>query len=139
MPGPAPKENRRRANEPASGEWRSAPGVGWLHGDVPDPPDGLLEPSRVAWETWFGAWFASFWSPADLPGLRQLIRLYDQVEREEFQRAAELRLQMTAYGITPEGQQKRHWKPPRGVDEPRVRRSAGGRRESSLEVIQGGG
>ena len=26
-----------------------------------------------------GAWFAAFWSPADLPGLRQLVRLYDQV------------------------------------------------------------
>lgn len=67
--------------------------------------------SLEAWSTWFGSWFASFWTPADLPGLRQLIRLYDQVERGEFQRASELRLQMDTYGITPKGQQDRRWKP----------------------------
>jgi hypothetical protein len=58
------------------------------------------------------AWFASFWTPADLPGLRQLVRLYDEVERGEFTRASELRLQMDTYGITPKGQQDRRWKPP---------------------------
>jgi hypothetical protein len=42
--------------------------------------------------------------------------LYDQVERGEFQRANELRLQMDTYGITPKGQQDRRWKPPK-VDE----------------------
>jgi hypothetical protein len=59
-----------------------------------------------------GAWFASFWTPEDLPGLRTLIRLYDQVERGEFQRCSELRLQMDNYGITPKGQQDRRWRAP---------------------------
>jgi len=68
--------------------------------------------SLEAWSTWFAAWFAAFWSPVDVPGLRQLIRLYDQVERGEFQRAGELRLQMDTYGITPKGQQDRRWKAP---------------------------
>ena len=115
MPGPAPKEpqERRRRNEPAKGEWRYAEGIGWQHGRVPKCPDGLTAASKTAWKTWLNAWFASFWTPDDLPGLRQVIRLYDQIERGEFQRAGELRMQMNEYGISPKGQQDRRWKPPR--------------------------
>lgn len=111
--GPAPKEDgeRRRRNE-AERPWTPTAGSGWQHGELPKVPDGLLKASRDAWRTWFTAWFAARWSPADLPGLRQLIRLYDQVERGEFQRMSELRLGMDTYGITPKGQQDRRWKPP---------------------------
>jgi hypothetical protein len=111
--GPAPKpdgERRRRAKP--TRDWKPTPGTGWQHGDLPDPPDGLLKASREAWHTWLTAWFAAHWTPADLPGLRHLIRLYDQVERGEFQRASELRLSMDTYGISPKGQQDRRWKPP---------------------------
>lgn len=62
------------------------------------------------------SWFAAHWTPSDLPGLRQLIRIYDQVERGEFQRANELRLQMDTYGITPKGQQDRRWAPPKSQE-----------------------
>lgn len=109
---PKPKGERQRRNVPERGEWKPTDGVGWQHGDMPEAPDGLLEASRLAWSTWMGAWFAAHWSPEDLPGLRQVIRMYDQVERGEFQRAAELRLQMDTYGITPKGQQDRRWAPP---------------------------
>lgn len=68
--------------------------------------------SITAWNTWFAAWFAAFWSPADLPGIRHMIRLHDQVERGEFQRSTELRMTMDTYGVTPKGQQDRRWKPP---------------------------
>jgi hypothetical protein len=51
-------------------------------------------------------------------GLRQVIRLYDQVERGEYVRATELRLAMDTYGITPKGQQDRRWKRPEPTDEP---------------------
>lgn len=139
MPGPAPQEQRRRRNAPASGDWETASGFGWQHGDVPDPPDDLLEVTVHAWNVWMGSWFAAFWVPEDLPGLRVIAKLYDQVERGEYTRASELRLQMTAYGMNPEGQQKRHWKPPEG-DSGSVpaRRERKDRRASSLEVIQGG-
>jgi len=111
--GRAPKENRQNEHDtPTRGEVRTADGEGWQHGDVPPAPDGLMAESVAAWSTWMGAWFAAFWTPADLPGLRQLVRLYDQVERGEFQRAGELRLQMDTYGITPKGQQDRRWKAP---------------------------
>lgn len=49
---------------------------------------------------------------ADLPGLRVLVKLYDEVGRGEFVRAGELRLWMDTYGLTPKGQQDRRWKPP---------------------------
>ena len=108
-----PKENRRRRNEPERGEIKHAADRGWQHGEIPAPPPKLLKASIEAWSTWMGSWFAYFWTPDDLPGLRQVIRLYDQVERGEFQRAGELRLQMDTYGITPKGQQDRRWRPPK--------------------------
>jgi hypothetical protein len=112
--GRAPKDNEQRRNHhaPQRGEWTPAAGVGWQYGDAPEPPDGLMAASAEAWQVWMGAWFAAHWTPDDLPGLRTLIRIYDQVERGEFQRANELRLQMDTYGITPKGQQDRRWAPP---------------------------
>jgi hypothetical protein len=65
-----------------------------------------------AWNTWMRSWYAAHWTPDDLPALRQLARLYDQVERGEYQRAGELRLWSDTYGITPKGQQDRRWLPP---------------------------
>lgn len=111
--GPAPKSQRRNPSDvPQRGDWTAVPDIGWQHGPIPEAPDGLLKPSREAWATWMASWVAAHWTPTDLPGLRQLIRLYDQVERGEFQRSGELRLQMDTYGITPKGQQDRRWSPP---------------------------
>ena len=78
--------------------------------------DGLMPASVLAWQTWMTSWFAAHWTPEDLPGLRQVIRTYDQLERNEFQRGPELRLLMDTYGITPKGQQDRRWARPK--DEP---------------------
>ena len=108
--GPQPKAERVRRVEPVRGEAVVAVAQCWSHGEIPPAPDGLMPASLEAWTIWFGSWFASFWSPADLPGIRQMIRLYDQVERGEFQRASELRLTMDTYGVTPKGQQDRRWK-----------------------------
>lgn len=115
--GPGAKTVRRRANPPARGEWTPTPGVGWQHGELPRPPARLRSASTEAWNTWVRAWFAAHWTPEDLPGLRVVIRLYDQVERGEFQRSAELRLQMDTYGITPKGQQDRRWARPKADEE----------------------
>jgi hypothetical protein len=113
MPGPPPKVTRRRRNAPASGEWKPTAGIGWQHGPIPKPPAGLMPPTLAAWATWFGAWFASHWSAADLPGIRHVALLYDAVERGELQRAGEKRMAMDGYGITPKGQQMLHWAPPK--------------------------
>jgi hypothetical protein len=115
MAGPAPKDpsQRRRRNRPARGEVLEATATSWQHGPVPGPPDGLLPASLDAWSIWFASWPASFWTAGDVPALRLLVRLYDQVERGEFQRAAEVRVLMDTYGITAKGQRARRWGPPR--------------------------
>lgn len=124
--GPAPKQpaERRRTNRPQAGEWRHAPRGGWQHGEHPAPPAKLLKTSRETWETWLGAWFAGFWVPDDLPALRQVIRLYDEVERGNLKVYSQLRLAMDNYGITPKGQQERRWLPPE--EEPGEARANGG-------------
>ena len=110
--GRAPKPDRvNQSDVPIRGENVVASASGWV-GEVPSPPDGLMPASLEAWSTWFAAWFASFWTVSDVPALRQMVRLFDQVERGEFQRATELRLMMDTYGVTPKGQQDRRWKPP---------------------------
>jgi hypothetical protein len=65
-----------------------------------------------------GAWFAAHWLPVDLPGLRLVINLYDQVQRGEYVRSGELRIHMDGYGITPKGQQDRRWTPPKPDEAP---------------------
>ena len=113
-PTPTKPDERRRRNTdpPARGEWASADGVGWQHGPIPEPPDGLLAPSVVAWEAWFRGWVAAHWDPQDLPALHVVVGLYDQVERGEFQLVREFRHWMDGYGLTPKGRQDRRWIPP---------------------------
>ena len=120
MPGRAPKppEVRRNRRPPIRGEWKPSSDRGWQHGPVPDPPTGLMPESVKAWSTWMHAWFATHWTEDDLPGLRTLIRTYDQVERNEFQRGPELRILMDTYGVTPKGQQDRRWAAPKPTDTP---------------------
>lgn len=115
MPGPPPKDpsQRRRRNRPARGEFRESEVVGWQHGPVPDPPEGLHPDSVKAWNAWMEAWFAAFWGPWDIPCLRVVARLHDQVIRGNHQRSAELRYWSESFGITPTGQQKLRWARPK--------------------------
>jgi len=113
MSGPIPKEQRRRRNKPARGDWRARSSLGWQHGEIPPAPEGVMPATQAAWSAWMQAWFAAHWTPADLPGLRQVARLFDQLERGEFTRAAELRMGMDNYGITPKGQAFLRWAPPK--------------------------
>ena len=133
--GPAPKASRRRRTEPLRGDWVAPGDTHWQYGEVPEPPEGLMPAALEAWNIWFGAWFAAFWKREDIPGIRQIIRLYDQVERGEFQRASELRLSMDTYGITPKGQQDRRWRLPDSKPEPSVRKSVARERFGHLSVI----
>ncbi len=61
------------------------------------------------------AWFASHWTVDDLPILRQVIRLFDKVERNDASSAelTQYRQLLDSYGITPKGQQDRRWSAPK--------------------------
>ena len=120
MAGPAPKPNRRSRHKLARGPISQTVGVGWQYGDVPEPPDGLMPASLVAWSTWFAAWFAANWMPDDLPVLRLMVRLYDEIERGKTKAAdkAQLHTWMRAYGITPDGQLLLRWARPKAEEAP---------------------
>lgn len=99
--------------------------------------------SEEAWRVWFGAWFAAHWSPEDVPALRHLVGLYDQVERGKFERHNELRLAMDTYGITPKGQQDRRWTKsadpvPTPVPSKAATKKQAGRDDRALRVLTGG-
>ena len=134
-PAPKPTEQRRRRNAAARGEWTATPGLGWQSGPVPAPPDGLMPATIAAWTTWMQSWVAAHWTPTDLPGLRQLVRLYDQVERGEYVRMTELRLLMDTYGITPKGQQDRRWVPPKADADPVAPDAPGGKLYGHLRAV----
>jgi len=122
MPGrgpvPKPPAQRRTRHKPQLGEMVATPGVGWQHGPIPVPPDGLMPASLAAWETWMASWVAAHWQPMDLPGLRKVVLLYDATERGELHRSGELRMSMDVYGISPKGQQDRRWAAPKVDDVP---------------------
>lgn len=96
---------------PVSNPWNHAPASGWQHGDVPEPPDGLLSSSVEAWHLWFGAWWAAFWSPADLPSLRTAVVTYDRVMRGD-EKVTALGI-LDKLGITPKGRQDLRWAAPK--------------------------
>ena len=135
--GPAPKDpsSRRRKNAPARGDWQPSTTIGWQHGDTPDPPPGLSPAAIDAWRTWMGSGFAAHWDPGDLPGLRVLIRLYDEVMAGRGTLAGELRLWADNSGVTPRGQQDRRWQPP--ADDQAPAAPAGGDRYSHLRILEG--
>lgn len=112
--GMAPKAptSRRNGHAPIRGEWSPTEKQGWQHGEIPKPPAKLTTAARDAWSVWFKAWFAAHWTPDDLPGLRQVIWLYNACAKGDQTRAGELRQMMDNYGITPKGQQDRRWAKP---------------------------
>lgn len=118
MPGqgraPKPQAERRNHVPPSRGEWKRTELIGWQHGPTPKPPPRLTKVSKETWDIWFAAWWAAHWQPEDLPVLRQIICLYDAIERQEASAAelSQFRQLIDTYGITPKGQQDRRWAPP---------------------------
>ena len=93
-------------------EFVSAPGVGWQHGEVPEVPSGLTAAGERAWVTWFGAWWAAFWQPEDVPALEMTVRLYDGHLAGHVD-AGKVVPMLDRYGITPKGRQDLRWQPPK--------------------------
>lgn len=145
-PAPKPTTQRRTAHAPIRGEWQATPGIGWQHGEIPPVPDGVHADTREAWGIWMRAWFASHWTPDDLPGLEHLASLHSECRtafHEPFIESegprggtiyvrrpspvTELRQMLDNYGITPKGQQDRRWEAPKAeAEQPTRKRAATG-------------
>lgn len=84
------------------------------------------------------SWFASHWTPADLPGLRIVIAQYDAVQRggTKANDVTALLRGMDTYGITPAGQQSRRWTPPDADVEPAAKPKPPSR-YAHLKVVNG--
>ncbi len=117
LPPKLPSQRRRR-NPPTRGEYSAVAAIGWQHGPIPKPPSGLGTEARLAWSTWMASWVAAHWHPGDLPQLRVLVRLFDQVSTGVASTSliSETRSWMDGYGITPKGQQDRRWVAPKASD-----------------------
>lgn len=111
-PGRKPKPPGEAVNRNAKAHpYREAPGSSWQYGDVPAPPEGLHEDTVAAWADWFGSWWSSFWTPADLPVLREIVKDFDQVVRGRLD-LAKITAQLDRYGITPKGRVDLRWAEP---------------------------
>ena len=117
-PGEAVTRHRRTTKDQfAAGGWK---------GPVPHPPDGIGPAATEAWGLWFGSWWAGLWCPADVPILRLVCRLLDEVEScpTDVRLATELRHMMSAYGISPAGRVALRWYPPAEEKKPAKKRGA---------------
>jgi hypothetical protein len=134
-PVPKPTTQRRTRHKPQRGEWQATPGIGWQHGPIPEPPDGLLPASEAAWQAWMASWWAANWYPGDLPFLWLVIKLFDAVEQGWAGAAlrTELRQLMDNAGISPKGRQDRRWQPPKADVEPASKQATS--RYSGLRVV----
>jgi len=74
----------------------------------------------VAWAAWMGSCAASHWTRGDVPSMRVVVHLHDQVERGEYRYAGELRLWMDNLGLSPKGRQDRRWLEPASDPTPDV-------------------
>src|SRR5688572_24525791 len=109
--GPAPAETRRRANEPARGDWVTLlpleqPVLPVLpkrtKGEGPWPAV-----TRAAWSAWRKDPVTSQYSVADVAYAIDTIRLHAEMTAKT---AGEVRLRMDALGLTPKGKRDNRWR-----------------------------
>lgn len=121
MPGPAPKEERRRRNAPARGEWCDIPLRNPAPApEMPRPPkQGWAEQTKRAWAAWWADGASTMWSSADIEAVNQLVDLHHDFSTYEGTRgkaglAAEIRQRMDGLGLTQKGKRDMRW---RAVDQ----------------------
>jgi hypothetical protein len=109
-PAPKPKNQRRRTNEPARGEWVDLrplekpilPPLGRREG-------GWSPKTKRMWAAWRHDPVTAQWSVADVA------YAHDTIERFELGAPPnELRLRMDGLGLTPKGKRDLRWRPPVG-------------------------
>jgi hypothetical protein len=105
-PAPKPSSQRRRANEPARGEWMDLePLAKPVLPALGTRKDGWSPATRLMWEAWRKDPVSAQWSPADVAYAR------DTIERLECGAPPdELRLRMDGLGLTPKGKRDLRWR-----------------------------
>ena len=99
-------------------QWQHADGSGWQHGKTPPAPQGLTDRGRRAWRLWLRSWWASFYTPEDLPALEMLVHWYDAAYAGDDKAAGRFLSAADKLGVTPKGRQDLRWAPPVDVPEP---------------------
>lgn len=104
--GPAPKAARRRANEPARGDWVD---LQPLRGPVLPELDGdsWRPTTRAAWDAWRADPVTGMYSASDVSYALDTIELHNQMTPSS---ANEVRLRMDALGLTPKGKRDLRWR-----------------------------
>lgn len=111
-PAPAPKDQRRRRNKPARGEWVDLAPLK----EPAIPSLAELEPEVIwgegtvrAWEAWRKDPVTALWTEADLAYAVDTILLHNA---DPVKNAAEIRLRMTTLGLNPKGKRDLRWRVP---------------------------
>lgn len=115
-PTPAPPGHSARPDKQKQG-WRIAVPGGWQHSKKPQAPRGLTDIGQKAWRTWLGAWWASFYSPDDLPALEMAVSFYDKAMAGDDKAAGRFLPLADKLGLTPYGRNQLRWWPPEGEEQ----------------------
>lgn len=108
--GPPPKGTRRRANEPARGEWVELdPLEKPVLPELPELEDGeqWRWATVAAWDAWRSDSVTSQYSASDIAYALDTILLHNAMTPSS---ANEVRLRMDALGLTPKGKRDLRWR-----------------------------
>lgn len=136
-PAPAPKETRRRRNEPTRGDWVDlAPLEQPVLPELPELEDGEWRLQTLAtWAAWRVDPVTALWSPADVAHALDTILLHNGMTAST---ANEVRLRMDGLGLTPKGKRDLRWRIAAPEEERPARRrpTAASARRSRLSVVK---
>lgn len=140
MPGPAPKQQRRRRNTPERGEWVE---LEPRKGPTPKCPVKLDAAQRAEWKRLWHTPMASMWQDEDVPVLARImtLRAFLQTNLDKGL-LSELRQLEDRFGLTPKGRRDLRWlipstepADPRTKREPKVEDEVARRRREREEKL----
>jgi hypothetical protein len=108
-PAPKPREQRRDRHKKQAGDWVQLPPEGY-QGPIPSLSElGLSKFTHEWWNTIWRSPMATQWAEGDVPALKELAMLREQLLDGKMSVAAEVRLRSDSFGLTPAGRQQRRW------------------------------
>jgi hypothetical protein len=116
---PKLKEERRRRNEPARGEWVDLPPL--KKPVLPTlPGEGQWSKrTRLAWEAWRSDPVTSQYQPADVQAAIDLAFVYERWVRGKDSLLSEIRQREDRLGLSPKGKRDLRWRVAEAKEEPK--------------------